>query len=96
MQPAPIARPKARNWKDVQLIISSVSVALSLGLWSWWASREKTESLPTETPLPPTEAVTETPVPMLLPGQVLYLSNATPQTNAPVVNQEKPKRAQGW
>ena len=58
-------------------------------------AREDQSSVPEETPLPPTEAVTETPVPMLLPGQVLYLTTTTPQTNVPVVNQEKPRRRKG-
>jgi hypothetical protein len=96
MQPAPSARSKPRNGKDVQLIVSSISVAISLGLWSMWASREESKPAVTETPPPPTEVLaTATPAPMLLPGQILYLSTASPQTNSPVVNQEKPRRRKG-
>jgi len=95
MQPAPGARPKVRSWKDVQLIISSISVAVTLGLWSLWASREKTAAaVEAEAALP---SVADTPAtgPMLLPGQTLYLAGPTPQANAPVSIQEKRKHRRG-
>jgi uncharacterized membrane protein YgcG len=97
MQGTPVGRSKPRNWKDVQLIISSISVALSLGLWSTWASRDKAEAAPAapKATMPTTEAVTATPMPLLLPGQILYLATAGPQTNAPVSSEQKPKRRKG-
>jgi uncharacterized membrane protein YgcG len=95
MQPGAGPRGKVRSWKDVQLIISSIAVALSLGLWSTWASRAKPdEVVEAATPLP--EIPTPTPAPiMLLPGQILYLSTASPQSNAPLANQEQPRRRKG-
>ncbi len=32
---------KTKNWTDVELIISSISVALTLGFWGLFASRQK-------------------------------------------------------
>jgi hypothetical protein len=94
MQPGTVAPRKAKNWKDVQLILSSIAMALTLGLWGIWASRDKgmasvqgeSKSLPSPEP-----KVVEVG-PMLLPGQTLYLMTPAPQTTATVSNQEQPRR----
>jgi hypothetical protein len=95
MQAAPRASSKPRSWKDAQLIISSVSVALSLGLWSLWSSREPTTTKKQEAPPTPTEIARATPAPMLLPGQILVLSTTTVQASAPVADQQQPTRRKG-
>lgn len=81
MQASPGSRNKGRKWKDVELILSSVSVALTLGLWGLWASRAKAEEIkatPTFEPTePPPTATVEAP--LMLPGQVIYLAGATPE-----------------
>lgn len=92
MQPGTGANKKARNWKDIQLIVSSISVALTLGLWSVWASRDKgTAGVQgsARLGLDPTMLASE---PSLLPGHVLYLITPTAQTTAPVSEQQQPKR----
>jgi hypothetical protein len=100
MQTAPVPRRKVRNWKDVQLIVSSISVAVTLGLWSLWASREKPAPpvvVDTLEPSEPTVTATATE-PLMLPGQVIYLGAATPQAAAPVANQtnlDQPRHPKG-
>jgi hypothetical protein len=95
MQATPRASGKARSWKEAQLIISSVSVALSLGLWSLWSSREPTGTKKQEAPPTPTEVATATPEPMLAPGQILILSTTTVQASSPVADQQQPRRRKG-
>jgi len=95
MRPAPGARTKVRSWKDVQLIISSMSVAVTLGLWSLWAAREKTAAaVQAEAALP---SVSGTPAtgPTLLPGQTIYLAGPTPQAQNQVSVKEKRKHRRG-
>jgi len=87
---------KGRRWTDIQLIISSISIAIAVGFWGFFASREKLlKAVRAEAALPMEPEVASTPVPMLLPGQVLYLGAAAPQTPAPISNRPKPKRKRG-
>lgn len=87
-------RNKPRNWTDVQLIISSISIAFTLGFWSLLASRGKAvvgvagdASMPTQ----PDGAV-PSGVASLVPGQVILLGGASTQTPAPLVVQSRPAR----
>jgi hypothetical protein len=92
---APSGAPrKPRSWKDIQLIVSSISMAVTLGLWGLLASREKGVAavggevgLP---PIPPTPTLEAEP--MLLPGQTLYLMTPPAQTTAPAADQERRER----
>lgn len=82
---------KARNWADVQFIISSISVALTLGLWALFASHQKTSAGVTGEVIVPqqqTETVT-LPSSQLLPGQVLLLGGTAPQPQQVVVTGSK-------
>lgn len=92
MQPGAGTPRKARNWKDAQLIISSISLALTLGLWGLWSSREKHVSGVQDDAVVPYQPETAAPEPMLLPGQTLYLMAPAPQSTSTVSNQEQPKR----
>jgi hypothetical protein len=84
---------KPRNWKDVQLIISSISLALTLGLWGMWSSREKhVAGVQDEGFIPSRPQAAVPPEPMLLPGQTLFLMTPAPETTATVSNQEQPRR----
>ncbi len=70
---------KSKSWTDVQLIISSVSVALTLGFWSLFSSTAKLKSGVTDSTdfgsqLPTTVAQTSSD--LLLPGQILLLGGA--------------------
>ena len=73
---------KSKNWTDVQLIISSISVALTIGFWGLFASREKSGAgvngevtLPTQP-----ETLVLSTSPGLLPGQKLLFSGISPQS----------------
>ncbi len=74
---------KSKGWTDVQLIISSFSVALTLGFWGLFASHEKTGAgVPGEVSFQPQsqaqpEQMVSSP-PVLLPGQKIYFNGLTP------------------
>ena len=92
MQPAAGTPRKARSWKDAQLIISSISLALTLGLWGMWSSREKHVGGVQDEAVIPFRPQTAAPEPTLLPGQTLYLMAPAPQSTSPVAEQQQPKR----
>ncbi len=69
---------RSKNWADVQLIFSSLAVALMLGLWGLFASRERVKAGAAGIVLTP-EPVVTAPQPMLLPGQKLLLGGSAPQ-----------------
>jgi hypothetical protein len=88
MQATPGSRNKGRKWKDVQLILSSISVALTLGLWGLWASRARAGEIKASATEAPTDSspAAAAEAPPMLPGQVIYLAGATLQpTPEPVV-----------
>jgi hypothetical protein len=96
MAPAPGGRGKARNWKDIELIVASISVAATLGLWGLWSSPKKTTASVSgvaDLPAPPEDPAAAAP--MLLPGQVLYLGGAAPQAPSQVSNQPRQRRKRG-
>jgi hypothetical protein len=96
---------KSKNWTDVQLIISSFSIAFTLGFWGLFASHERSGTgVAGEVSFPsqPENVVTTTPV--LLPGQKLIFSGITPQslqisgttaTQPPQIVVTKKKRSSG-
>ncbi len=96
-------KPRAKSWKDIQMVLSALAVTLTLGLWNLIALPKK----PTiggqagEANLDPqtNPAVAVTPALPLLPGQVLLLNGAVSQTPlqssqvSPTVN--KPRHGGG-
>ena len=73
---------KSKKFTDVQLIISSISIALTLGFWSLFASREKTgASVIGEVQMPnqPDALAVTTASTTLLPGQKIIFSGTVPQ-----------------
>jgi hypothetical protein len=87
---------KTRSWTDVQLIISSVSIALTLGFWGLMASGEtRAASVSGKAMLPADPEAPSLDGPMLLPGQTLFLGASPPAAPAPVTNQTKPKHRKG-
>jgi len=79
---------KSKGWTDVQLIISSFSIAITLGFWGLFASNEKSGTgvtgqvaLPTQ-PDPPVSSS-----PALLPGQKLLFGG----TNIQLLSQQQPQ-----
>lgn len=87
---------KTRSWADVQLIISSISIAVTLGFWGLMTSREKNSAaVRGEATIAAASASTSSSVQMLLPGQVLYLGGAPAPAPAPVMNQRKHRRGGG-
>jgi len=73
----------AKSWADVQLIIGSIAVALTLGLWGLFASREKVVSgVSAEAVIPPqVDPVVVVTPPVLFPGQKLLFAGTVPQTS---------------
>jgi hypothetical protein len=62
------------------MIISSVSIALTLGFWGLLASREKVKAGTTaEIPIPPQPEVVISAPPALLPGQKILFGGTAPQ-----------------
>ncbi len=85
---------KARNWTDVQLIISSISIALTLGFWSVLASRDKViAGAAGDANLPDTANTPAVSQPALVPGQkiILGLAGSTPAPGA--LTQPQPRRS---
>ena len=78
---------KSKNWADIQFIISSISVALTLGLWGVFASNQKTGASVTGEVVVPTQQPDPVvaPQPQLLPGQKLLLGGTAPQPPQQIV-----------
>jgi hypothetical protein len=91
---------KTRNWTDVELIISSISIALTVGFWGLFASRQKVGAdvlgqvsfaSASGGPTP----VSSTAVPStLVPGQTVFFGTgaATQQPVSQTASQPKPRR----
>jgi len=80
---------KSKNWTDVQLIISSFSIAITIGLWGLFASQEKTGAGVAGEVVVPTqpEPLVSSPSPALLPGQKLLFTG----TNLQPLSQVQPQ-----
>lgn len=79
---------KSRSRTDIQWVIASVSMAVTLGLWGLIASaQKKVEGVTGEVQIvpPPDQVVTTTTnqPQTLLPGQVLLLGGTLPQPAQP-------------
>ena len=76
---------KSRTRTDIQWIISSVSLAVTLGLWGLLASGQKKGAGvagEVQVVAPPDQVVvTQSQAQTLLPGQVLLFSGTAPQTS---------------
>jgi hypothetical protein len=71
---------KSKNWTDIQWIISSFSIAITLGLWGTFASHEKSGASVSGQVVVPTQTdqiVTSTTT-LLLPGQKLLFGGSAP------------------
>jgi hypothetical protein len=88
----------SKGWADVQLIIGSISIALTLGFWGLFASREKAVSgVSASVALPSQPDPVVAAPPALLPGQKLLFAGTagtTPQV-PPVVTNAKRRRGGG-
>lgn len=85
----------AKNWNDIRMIFSSISVALTLGFWGLFASTEKVKggaASQTDSTAPDSVASPQ-PQMMLLPGQkLLFGSTASPQTQTVTVAQPSKRK----
>jgi hypothetical protein len=73
---------KSRSRTDVQWVISSVSLAVTLGLWGLFAGHEKRGAgvvADAALTLPTDQPVVVTQPQMLAPGQVLLFGGTAPQ-----------------
>jgi len=80
--------PKSKSWTDIQMIISSIAIAITLGLWSLFSGpQKKNASVTGEVIVPPqpqnTSVVTQ---PQLAPGQKLLFGGTAPRQKVVVVN----------
>ena len=81
------SKSPSKSWNEIEMLISAIAIALTLGLWNLFASSRKPEiaSADARASLPPPPDTTAFPastavsVPMLLPGQVLLLGGTLPQ-----------------
>jgi uncharacterized membrane protein YgcG len=85
---------KNKNWNDIKLILSSFSVALTLGIWGLFASQEKSgKGVTGEAVLPPQPdpLVSAPPAALsssvLLPGQILLFGGTNLQSAAQLQSQ---------
>src|SRR5512146_2431453 len=77
-----IMQNKVRSRTDVQWVVSSVSLAVTMGLWGLFASQEKKGAgVAAEAVIapPPQEQVLVPQPQMLAPGQVLLFGGTAPQ-----------------
>jgi hypothetical protein len=72
---------KSKSRTDVQWVISSISLAATVGLWGLFASTEKKiAGVTSEATIPSQpDPILASAVPTLLPGQRLLLAGAAPQ-----------------
>ncbi|MBI1794929.1 MAG: hypothetical protein HYR70_12185 [Chloroflexi bacterium] len=73
-------KTSSKNWTDIQLIISSIAIALTLGLWSLFASPAKKNSgVSGQVVVPPQPDTTTVAQPQLAPGQKILFGGTAPQ-----------------
>ena len=89
------AKPKSRNWNDVQTAIATVAIVSTLGMWNLFATPSKTEiTQPNEPVVPPTEPPVAA-VPTLLPQvKIMFtpMPSAAPQTSVAQQTQNNKKK----
>jgi hypothetical protein len=83
-------KPTARNWNDIQIVIATISMALTLGLWNLFAgpdretalkrAQEQAQAQPTQPMVQSPSAVIVQPGPTPLGDGVLLLGGSAPQT----------------
>lgn len=87
-------RPNTRSWNDVQMVIATVSIVATLGLWNLFAEPSKPLTSPDEPVLPPTEPpVASFPTP--LPQVKIMFTQLAPQTTTvqqAINNQQQKKK----
>jgi len=93
-------KPKLHNWNDVQIMLATISIAATLGLWNVFAEPVKTvtaqvQDEPVAPPLPTTEtspvAVEPTAMPQIQPQTKIMFTQAAPQASN-VVQPQKVKK----
>jgi hypothetical protein len=80
-------KPGARSWNDVQIVIATISMAFTLGLWNLFAGPDRetafkrAQTQPTQQPIEQSPApIIAQPVPTPLGDGVLLLGGSAPQT----------------
>ena len=76
------AKPNTHKWNDVQTVIATTAIAITLGLWNLFATPMKTATAQVENPtIPPTEpslAASSESAPM--PQVKIMFTQVAPQT----------------
>jgi hypothetical protein len=81
-------KPISRNWNDVQIVIATISMALTLGLWNLFAGPDRETALKRaqeQAQAQPTQPMAQSPAPIIaqptpLGDGVLLLGGSAPQT----------------
>jgi hypothetical protein len=97
-----------KSWNEIEILISTIAIALTLSLWNLFASKETASAAAayTSATLPPQPdtstivSITPTPSLMLQPGQVLLLGGALPTVTGanpsnPVTSSVQPRSGGG-
>ena len=82
-----------RNWNDIQVVIATISMAVTLAFWNLFAGPDRVSALKRaqeQAEIPPQPAVTDAPIVVVQPtplgdGEILFGGNA-PQTQVIVRN----------
>ena len=63
---------KQKSWGEIQLAIAAVALTATLGFWNLFSAGQKQQVVaaasPTDTEVPPTEALAQVPAPTATPG----------------------------
>ncbi len=87
-------KPAPKSWNEIEVLISTVAITLTLGIWNLLASGNKqpavasadaNANLQPQPDTPTTVSISPTPPFMLLPGQILlFNSNPTATSVSPI------------
>jgi uncharacterized membrane protein YgcG len=80
-------KPAPRNWNDIQVVIATISMAVTLAFWNLFAGPDRVSALKRaeeQAAIPPQPTVTADPIVIVQPtplgdGKILFGGNA-PQT----------------
>jgi len=94
------AKPKTRNWDDVQTAIATAAIVTTLGMWNIFATpakAEEVEVVPTETSKPAQPAVPLTAPPVgypvdTMPYVKIMFAEAAPQITADLQQPQQEKK----
>lgn len=80
-------KPASRNWNDIQIVIATISMALTLGLWNLFAGPDRETALKRAQTQPTQQPMEQSPAPIVAQSEptplgdgVLLFGGSAPQT----------------